>query len=134
MKKYASVVRYGIVGISAFAGEYLSFLALVQLLPASNGRLIIAQCPSFCVGLTISFTGNRQYTFWSQAGYDRRIRGQLLTFGMLSALNLFLTNVGLWLLVDYAHLRPEIAKLMIMGVIIIWNYILMKLVIFREKK
>lgn len=134
MKKYVSVVRYGIVGISAFAGEYLSFLLLIQLLPASNGRLVLAQCLSFCVGLTISFTGNRQYTFWSQAGYDRHIRGQLLTFGLLSVLNLILTNIGLWLMVDYAQLRPEIAKLMIMGVIIIWNYILMRLVIFREKK
>lgn len=133
MKKHTRLITYGIVGISAFSGEFLSFLLLNWALPNIEARLAIAQVLSFCVGLTISFLGNRQYTFWSKAGYDRRIRGQLLTFGILSTINLVLTTIGLWLMVDRLNLMPEIAKLLIMGIIIIWNYILMKLVIFREK-
>jgi putative flippase GtrA len=133
MKKYSGVIKYGLVGISAFSGEFLSFLALMYTLPLSDAKLIIAQCLSFCVGLAISFIGNRQYTFLSQEGYDRRMHGQLIIFGVLSLVNLFLTNVGLWLLINNFDIRLEIAKLMIMCVIVLWNYILMKIVIFRKK-
>src|SRR5690349_17304150 len=103
MRKPTRLITYGIVGISAFLGEFLSFLLLNQVLPGWSVRLAIAQIVSFCVGLTISFLGNRQYTFWSKAGYDRRIRGQLLTFGILAAINLVLTTIGLWFMVERLH-------------------------------
>lgn len=96
-------------------------------------RLFVAQSLSFCVGLLVSFFGNRQYTFWSKSGYVRQVRSQVIAFLTLSTMNLCLTNLALWFTVAQLNIRYELAKIVIMIFIVAWNYILMKYVIFHSK-
>jgi len=126
------VVTYGVVGILAFASEYLCFLCLIHFL-ASPYSLLVAQSLSFSVGLIVSFTGNRLFSF-NDAGrtYSHDIQKQVGLYLVLATINLLLSNVIIQLLVNSFSFVPVIAKLVVMCIVVLWNFIIFNKLIFRS--
>lgn len=125
--KYASLVRYLVSGGSAFAAEYVSFLLLYAVLSA---QLYVANTLSFCLGLAISFTLNRVWTF-REGNYKRAARHQFAMYAVLAACNVVLTNVIIGLL-DRAGLDPRLGKIACMFFIVCWNFFIFRYVIFAN--
>ena len=120
---------YILVGISAFLVEYISFFVLISL----ASQLLVAQSVSFLLGLTVSFYGNRNHTFSSDDNYALTGRSQLRRYVLLALCNLLLTNVLIYLLVHTAAIDPVIAKVVVMGSVVAWNYLIFSKVIFKTK-
>lgn len=120
--------KYMLVGGSAFLTEYLSFLIIYYLLHA---QIYAANSISFILGLTVSFTFNRAWTF--KAGdYHHKRHHQLGMYSMLAVFNLILTNIIIGMLKG-AGFDPRLAKFMVMFLIIIWNFLIFRGVIFKQK-
>jgi putative flippase GtrA len=122
-------LRFGLVGVCNTAVDLLGYAALVSLgLP-----LFVANFISTTVGLLLSFTLNRNFTFRSRSG---DVRSQALWF-------LGVTGFGLWvmqpiviMLVNSAFpginvLIPKSAGIA-MG--LVWNYVLYNKVVFRPER
>ncbi len=126
------VITYGVVGVLAFASEYFSFIFLIHIL-ISSYSLLVAQSLSFSLGLIVSFTGNRLFAF-NDAGrtYSHNIQKQVGLYLALAGINLLLSNVIIQVLVHGFSVIPAISKLVVMSMVVLWNYIIFNKLIFKS--
>ena len=120
---------YILIGIAAFLTEYISFLLIITTI----SKLLVAQTISFLMGLIISFFGNRNITFMKTDSYALSGHSQLWRYVLLALCNLLLTNALIYLLVHKAGIDPVIAKVLVMGSVVAWNYLIFSKVIFKTK-
>ncbi len=126
LKISLSLVKYVVVGVSAFLVEYISFLVLFRQLGLS---IVGANILSFVFGLMSSFILNRLWTF-NDASHRHKTTKQFGMYTLLAVINLALTIAIVQVLVNL-DIRADISKLLAMVVTSLWNFILFKLVIFR---
>lgn len=125
-----SMIWYLIIGLMAFFTEYLSFTAFtIASLP-----LVAAQSVSFLCGLLVSFVGNRKVTFNNiQTDYVHGGVSQLWRYVTLALINFILSNIILYCLVNSLSAPPLVAKLIVMAMVVAWNYLVFSKLIFRTK-
>lgn len=135
-KKKSSIKRiitYGAVGVLAFASEYLSFIIIINTL-ATSYSLFVAQTISFSLGLLISFNGNRLFAFNdAERTYSHNVKRQAGMYLALAGINLLLSNIIIYLLVNVFLITPPISKLIVMSMVVLWNYIIFNKLIFKSE-
>jgi len=130
IKKTSQIVRYGLVGMLAFAAEYSSFLILISMLSEKN--LLIAQTISFCVGLSTSFFGSRLFTFKNKTkAYHHDKKTQFAGYVTLALVNLILANLVIYFLINHLNLAYWIAKIIVMVGVVAWNYAILNRLVFK---
>jgi putative flippase GtrA len=120
-------VRYLLVGGAAFVTEYGLFLIIYYLL---HTDIYIANSISFLCGLSVSFTFNRGWAF-NSGSFRHKKHHQLAMYTVLALFNLLLTNLLIGLLKKHG-LDPKLAKVVVMCLIVVWNFLLFKGLIFRH--
>lgn len=133
IKAKKRIIVYALVGISAFLAEYFSFILLLGMIPPPYS-LVIAQTISFGFGLTVSFAGSRLFTFNdTNTTYAHSIYRQISSYIVLALINLLLSNIAIYVMVHYLLTAPFIAKLLVMSMVVIWNFLIFKKLIFKSK-
>lgn len=120
-------VRYLISGGASFIGEYAVFLLAITVLP-----LIFSNVISFSVGLLTSFLLHKLWTF-ADDEYHHNTHVQFVTYALLAVVNIFLTSILLYVVVEFAGMESWIAKLLSMLAMVTWNYFILNLHIFKSK-
>lgn len=132
-KKYISkrFLNYLIVGGTAFFVEYGAFLVLQVL----SVDLVVSQVMSFSMGLLVSFLGNRLITFntGDKSSYSLNKGAQVGIYVTLACCNLVLSSLVIYVLVNHLSIVPAIAKILVMGMIVSWNYLIFNKIIFKSK-
>lgn len=118
-------VRFLIAGGFAALVEYCAFILIVSALP---GAIIFGQITSYLFGFFISFWLQRNWAFKSKGG----IKGEIVKYTILAAINLALGTVIIWILIDLLGVSSYMAKLIIMVLVAIWNYVIFNRVIFSK--
>lgn len=116
------------VGITSFVVEYSLFVAVYGL----SHNVILGQTVSFLVALMVSFYGNRKLTFGKRS-YGKKLVSQVGIYAGLAICNLILSNVVIYVLVELLHVLAVVAKLIVIMMIVSWNYIVYEKIIFKEK-
>ena len=124
--KNTGLNRYLVAGGSAFATEYGMFLVLYQLLGV---QVYVANSVSFCCGLAVSFSLNRLWAFRA-ASFKLRGHHQFLIYTSLAVFNLIMINVIVGILKSQG-LNPLVGKVVAMCVIVVWNFLIFKRIIFK---
>lgn len=117
--------RYVITGLTSFGIEYLLFLALYRLVKL---WYIQANSLAMMTGFIVSFFLNRLWSFQSKDNFFR----QLILYNVLFALNLGISNLLMYLFSDVLRVLPLISKVMVMGLIAMWNFVIYKEIIYRR--
>lgn len=126
------ILKYLSVGVISFGVEYVSFIILYQHL-FSNINILVAQTVSFILGLITSYTGNRNFTFkHANSKYKYSRRKQIFFYFILSIINLIVSSFVIIILVN-AGLRADIAKLITILIIVLWNLIIYSNIVFKQK-
>ena len=128
------LITYVFVGGSAFVVEYGVFYVIND----HSGslfklNLFAAQTISFCCGLLVSFFGNKLITFSHTRDRSKKSANQFAQYASLAVINLLLTNVLIYLLVSGASIPALFAKVMVMALIVSWNFVIFKKIIFKAK-
>lgn len=118
------VIRFLISGGSAAAAEYGIFITSVALLSMT---VLVANTMSFLCGFVVSFLLNKNWVFKSNGAVSK----QLLLYAVLAAVNLLLSNIAIWLLIQMG-LIDMVAKIITMVAIATWNYIFFSKYIFKH--
>lgn len=127
------VILYGFVGVLAFLSEYFSFVFLVNAITIPYS-LIIAQSISFGFGLIVSFTGSRLFTFKdSDKTYVHSIHKQIGAYAILTIINFCLSNLIIYIIINCFSAAPFIAKLIVMVMVVLWNFFIFNKLIFKSK-
>lgn len=116
--------RYLITGSLSAGSEYLITYGLTQYV---NTWYISSNTIGLTVGFWISFLLNKYWSFGSKQGTLR----QLLLYFILFAFNLAASNVIIYLLTEMAGLYYMLSKLFATGLIILWNFVIYRKVIYR---
>jgi putative flippase GtrA len=120
---------YLLAGLASFAVEYTLFLALYYHfgLPAWGANAV-----AYTVGLSINFMLNRKSVFKALGSGHRGLGSQMMLYVLLAGANLIITSVLINVLVTW--MMAAIAKLLVMAIIVPWNFFLYKYVIFSPRK
>jgi len=121
-----SASRYFIVGSLAFGSDYALLLLSYYIVGLP---LKLATTIGFFTGFLISFTINKQWVF---AGQQRkRIHRQASEYLALLICNYLFTVYAVNILNNHG-LGPAISKILVMALIMCWNYALFRWVIFSK--
>ncbi|MCX7747418.1 MAG: GtrA family protein [Clostridia bacterium] len=117
--------KYVIVGLSCFAIEYLMFLAFLDIIKLEK---FSANVIVYSIMFWFNFILNRVWSFESKDAFLK----QLLMYGILFLFNQVVGNIGImYVLTDVFLIHAKISKVLIMGVIVIWNFIIYKKIIYK---
>ena len=120
------ITKFIISGGAAAFVEFVIFLMLRMLLGESG--LFFAQTVSFLAGFVVSFSLNRKWVFKSRG----KLLPELSKYIALLVINVVLTNVVLFLLVNSGYVVYWLAKIMVMAMVAIWNYFIFQKIIFKQ--
>lgn len=123
-KKHNKIIRFGIGGLISAAVEFLVFLLISRF-----AELYVASLVSFFCGLITSFLFNRFFVFRSNSKNTEMLT-EIIKFAALGLLN---SQISSWLTVSLSLVLGSgvLAKIITMGLIAIWNYVVMNKLIFK---
>ncbi|NLW27622.1 MAG: GtrA family protein [Hungateiclostridium saccincola] len=148
---FSQMRRYVITGFSGFAIEYFLFNIFNELIfvkfppggytPAktiaekfindsferTTYRYLLANAIAYVVAFWYNFLLNRFWSFKSKVNIFK----QLKQYSALFIFNLIIASVLLYLLSDKIGIMPKISKILVMGMLVCWNFVLYKKVIYK---
>ena len=130
-KKYEEGINYLIFGFFAFVLNYVLYVLFAGVLDIHH---LISTALSWALTVVFAYWTNRKFVFKSKNSDAKSVREEFVSFvGARVATGLL--EMGLmFLMVDCAKLNEFISKLVCQVLVIVANYFLSKLWIFKEKK
>ena len=96
---------------------------------------VLASCVGtgvgFLAGLAVNYILSVLFVF-DEKGNSRTLSG-FVVFALLSAGGLAINVLGMYLFVDLAHWNEWLIKILLTLVVLVYNYVTRKLIIFRKR-
>lgn len=131
--KYKEIINYLIVGVLttvvSLAIYYISVFTFIN--PKNPIELQIANILSWLAGVTFAYFTNRKYVFESKN--TNKIQ-EATKFVSSRLTTLFLDMLVMWLGVTVLHFNDKIIKIISQVLVIVGNYILSKVFVFKKEK
>ena len=121
---FIQLLRYGIIGLTRTSIGYLIYLTLTHY--GTDPKTAMSML--FAVGVIISFTLNRRWTFIHTGG----IVASAIRFGAVYSIG-YLINLGfLFIFVDIYGLAHQFVQLAAMATLVLYFFVTLKLFVFKE--
>ena len=130
-RKYEEGINYLIFGFLAFALNYVLYILFAGILDIHH---LISTALSWALTVIFAYWTNRKFVFKSKNKGLKSIGGEFISFIGARLATGLMEVVLMFLMVDLAGLNEYISKLVCQVLVIVANYFLSKLWIFREKK
>ncbi|MCM1048835.1 MAG: GtrA family protein [Clostridiales bacterium] len=130
-KEHEEGINYLIFGFLAFVINYLLFNVLETLM---HMGYMVATALSWLLTVVFVYWTNRTFVFKSKNIDKTSIFKEFCSFIGARIATEVLEIVLMFLMVDLAHINSKIAKLIAQAAVIIANYILSKIWVFKESK
>lgn len=119
--------KFGVVGIVCFGIDYGLMVVLTEYMKynylASSGI-------SFSVSVVVNYLLSMHFVFIRNKNRSRKM--ELLIFILLSITGLLLTEILMWLSVDWLGIYYMVSKVAITGIVMVYNFATKKL--FLEER
>ena len=136
--------RYLLVGGLATVFDYGAFaLFRYVIFPRTETFLYLATAIGFIVGLTFNYIFSILFVFKNVADPEKGKKiSSFILFAVIGLIGMGLTELGMWFSVitrfhigSHVYQIPEMAmKVVMTGIVLAWNYIARKLLIFKAPK
>lgn len=117
--------RYAVVGGISFLLDW----ALLALGVALGVHYLAATAGGFLAGLVCCFVLS---VGWVWRGTRARDLHAFLMFGLIGLAGMGLTMLLMWLVSGLGGARPELAKPFISGVVLLWDFLLRRSLVFHR--
>jgi putative flippase GtrA len=128
----AEFLRYCAVGGVAFLADFLSLTLCRELLFAGDAGLFAATTVGFLVGIAVNYALSLLFVFTRD---DQKAKGRrasaFLVFLVVGVIGLGLTHLGMWAGSVALRFDYRLVKIVVAGIVLIWNYLGRKLLVFR---
>lgn len=122
---FARSFRYLVAGGLTFLTDYGLFLLLHYIF---GFPVVYANTTSFIFSVIVNFSLNKTWVF--DGKHKQKVTWQFSIYFILALINLALTNIFIYLLVN-AGVWAFVAKLILVAAVAVWNYIIYRSVIFK---
>lgn len=120
-----------VVDPSLYDHNFLNVFVYGKL--ARTWLVVIASAVGFLVGLVINYFMSTFYVYKGENRFSKTLRGILL-FGLLSTIGLAIQSLGMLLLYGTLHFNEWLAKIILVIIVIAFNYITRKTLIYNDKR
>ena len=117
-------IKFGIVG---FSGVFIDFGITYLLRDKVKIQQFVANAIGFCTAATSNYFLNRVWTFHSQ---NPQVALEFGRFFLISLMGLGINTLILWFLVKKMDWNFYFSKLLAVGVVTIWNFVVNTLYTF----
>lgn len=121
------IIKFGIVGVLAFLIDYILLFVLVEYL---GMYYLISSAISFTVSVVFNYICSMKFVFARRDDISKK--KEFIVFLILSIVGLLINQAMMWIMVDKLLIYYMISKIIVTGIVMIWNFISRK--IFLEKK
>lgn len=129
--KYKEIINYLIFGVLTTLVSLVTYYLLVYTIlnPNKPIELQIANIISWITCVTFAYITNRKYVFNSK---DKNIFKEIIKFYSSRLSTLFIDMLIMFIFVTKLNFNDKIIKIIVQIIIIILNYILSKLLVFKK--
>ncbi|MGL4874204.1 MAG: GtrA family protein [Clostridium sp.] len=129
LKKYKEQILYIIFGGATTVINLGVYYIMTRFF---NMEFVLSNVLAWIVSVIFAFITNKIFVFNSRALHLGTIIKECIQFFSSRAFTGGLDIVLLWIMVDYMHLEDMISKIVIGILIVILNYVISKLYVFKE--
>lgn len=122
---FIQFLRYCFVGGLAFLVDYGMLYVLSDLISL---HYIIAASVAFIAGLVVNYILSTRWVF-SGAKLTNK-RREFIVFALIGVVGLFLTDLLMYVLTDKVGFHYLISKLVTAAIVLFWNFIARKVILF----
>ena len=135
MRLVFEFLRYCIVGGIAFLADFGTLVVAQELfLNDVQGGVYIATVLGFIVGLAVNYALSLWFVFTQKKDRGKgRSVGAFLVFGTIGLMGLGWTELGMWMGIELLKWNYMIVKVIVTGLVLVWNYLGRKLLIFNSR-
>lgn len=128
----AEFARYIAVGGAAFVADLAVLVAAREsfLKPHAWG-VYVAAVIGFMAGLAVNYVLSIKYCFIAAKVGKGRTLGAFIIFAVICILGLLWTEIGMWLGVGVLEQNYILVKVVVSGIVLVWNYTAKKFLVFR---
>lgn len=131
----ATVVDFLVMGITLYIFNPSLYPNFFNVFYGGGTPTVLASCvgtgAGFIAGLIVNYVLSVLFVF-DEKGNSKTFSG-FVVFALLSAGGLAINVLGMYLFVDLAHWNEWLIKIMLTLVVLVYNYLTRKLIIFRKR-
>lgn len=132
-KKYKEIINYLIIGVLTTVVSLVTFY-IVRILFLTNDTQLdiqISNIISWFFAVLFAFITNKKYVFESKKEGKENL-AEMIKF-YLSRISTLLIDMGvMWLLTAPLNINDKISKILVQFIIVILNYVLSKIFVFKK--
>lgn len=130
-RRYQEIINYLIFGVLTTVVSLITYyvLTIIILDPKLNLELQIANILSWCIGVLFAYFTNRKFVFNST---NQNKKKEFFTFVSARISTLILDMLVMFIGVSLLYFNDKIVKLISQVLVIIGNYILSKIIVFKK--
>lgn len=134
-KKYKEIINYLFFGFLTVLVTVVTYLFFANVLFTEKNDLTIqiANVLSWICAVIFAYFTNRIFVFESKTTGKKKYK-EFINFVLARVLSLCVDMIMMYVLYSIIHLNDTISKLIVQIVVVIINYILSKLIIFKNVK
>lgn len=131
--KYKEIIMYLIFGVLTTVVSLVTYYALTLTIlnPEKAMQLQLANIISWIVSVAFAYVTNRKFVFESKS---EDIVKEATSFVGGRVLTLLLDMAIMFIFVTFLHLNDKIFKIVSQVLVIVTNYVISKLFVFKENK
>lgn len=132
-KKHREVIMYIIFGVLTTVVDILVFSLLAHTVFDTENPLLaqIANIIAWIAAVAFAYVTNRIFVFESK---EKRILIEILSFTASRLLTLVLDAILIYVLASLIGINPDVSNIISNVVVIVLNYVISKLFVFRRAK
>ena len=119
-------IKFVIAGVLSVGIEYAVLISFVEKI---HLNVLFSNSVSFVAASTFNYIISRLWVFGKS---NKRIRHELFLFFATGCVGLVINQSIMWILVDKYQLNYKIAKLFAIIVVVIWNFLTKKFLVFSD--
>lgn len=127
-KTIIQLIKFGIVGIICFAIDYGLMIILTEY---AKLPYLLSCGISFSISVVVNYLLSMRYVFVSR--HDLNKEEEFTLFVFLSIMGLFITEVEMYLLTSGLKIHYTIAKIVVTGIVMMFNFIARKLLLDESR-
>lgn len=132
--KYKELINYAVFGVLTTLVNYLAFWLFSSVIVLSNSSTLPANIVAWVISCTFAFITNRIWVFDSKEKTGKGITKEAISFYVSRLATLGVESLIMFVFADLLKFNKFIVKLVANVIVIILNYVLSKLVVFRKKQ
>lgn len=124
-------VRYVVVGAVSFVGDYATFITFYYVLHTGTA---IAAPAGLVAGFILNFALNKLWSFQNKDTAPKQVAKQVVQYVFLVGINTVFTYYFVETLRTADIIAPKFSKVLASVLIVAWNYIIYKKIIFNSRE